>query len=220
MKRRNHDVQGSLDYIQTLFAPEDPLLSQIRHRLINDNLAINIGAEEGKLLQVLIQLSQTKTIIEIGTLYGYSTLWMARALPEDGHVYTFEFNPQHSSIAKQHFEASDVNDKITLIEGKALDMLSTIAAKGPFDMAFIDADKRGYVAYLDWCEKNIRKDGLIIGDNTFLFGAVYQDELPHAVKESTKNIMHDFNSRLSNPEKYSSIIIPTEQGMTVAQKKF
>lgn len=220
MRHFNHDVTSSLEYTRSLFAPEDELLSELSKELVSKNKAISIGPEEGKILQLFIQLSNIKTIIEIGTLGGYSTIWMARALPEDGHIYTFEKSTENVLMAQNYINQSDVSNKITVIEGSALDMLATIESKAPFDMAFIDADKRGYCNYLDWCEQNIKKDGLVIGDNTFLFGAVYQETLPTTVKESTKKIMQDFNARLANSEKYNSIIIPTEQGMTIAQKKF
>ena len=87
-------------------------------------------------------------------------------------------------------------------------------------MIFIDADKISYLDYLDWAEKYVRKGGVIIGDNSFLFEAVYLEELPEGVRPQTREVMREFNRRLAEPEKYCSIMLPTKEGMTLAIKQF
>lgn len=215
-----------IQYIRDLFAKEDELLKEFREKSIKFGRPISIGAEEGKLLQLFIKMNKIKNIIELGTLTGYSALWMAKALPEDGKIYTIEFDPTCINISKENFAKlpSDLRNKIELLEGKALDKLKELekSPKKPqsgFDMIFIDADKNNYVNYLDWAEKNIKKGGLIVGDNTFLFGAVYSDDLPHRTRPTTKEAMQEFNRRLADSNKFDGVILPTEEGMTVAIKK-
>ncbi len=205
----------NLDYIRKLYAPEDALLTEINAALAAMNKTIQVGAEEGKLLQFLIKTNNIKTIVEIGTLGGYSAIWMARGLPEDGHIYTLERESRHAALARDFFAKSDVKDRITLLEGDALETLEQLSAKGPFDMVFIDADKISYDVYLDWAEANVRKGGLIVADNTLLFGAAVEDSPPENVAPTTWKNMRRFNERLAAPNKYYGLIIPTQEGLSV-----
>jgi predicted O-methyltransferase YrrM len=212
----------SLQYIASLFAPEDVVLSESSQAAIQTGAyGMQLGAVEGKLLQLLISLSNAKKILEIGCFMGYSCLWMARALPEDGQIITIEQDKNHAQQAAKHFAMSEQSHKITLKEGKALDVLPSCEVHGPFDLIFIDADKGGYVSYLDWAEKNLRKNGLIIGDNTLLFGNVYEDK-PQSKRVSVNSlkVMKEFNQRLADERYYQSILIPTYEGLTVAMKRF
>ena len=156
----------------------------------------------------------------MGALAGYSTIWLAEALPEDGHIYTIERDKNRIARCRETFKLFPNRSKITLLEGFASDKLKDLTSKGPFDMIFIDADKLNYATYLDWAEKNIKKGGLIIGDNTLLFGAMYLKEVPDRVSPAAMKSMHAFNNRLANPKKYTSIMIPTEEGLTIAIKNF
>ena len=210
----------NLDYIRKLYAPEDALLAEINTTLARMNRSIQVGAEEGKLLQFLIKTNNIKTIVEIGTLGGYSAIWMARGLPENGHITTLERDPEHAALARGFFERSDVKNKITLLEGNALDTLSQLSTQAPFDMVFIDADKISYDAYLDWAEANVRKGGLIVGDNTLLFGAAAQDSPPEGTAPTTWKNMRRFNERLADPSKYYGLMIPTQDGLSVFIKLF
>ncbi len=210
----------NLDYIRKLYAPQDKLLADINAALKQINMEIQIGAEEGKLLQLLIKTVQVKTIVELGTLAGYSTIWMARALPVGGQIYTVDNEPEHVALARGFFAQSDVKDRITSLEGDAVDVLKELSTKGPFDMMFIDADKIHYPDYLDWAEKNIRKGGLIVGDNTLLFGTVALDAPPQGIAPATWKNMRRFNERLADSSKYLSTLIPTQEGLTVAIKLF
>jgi len=205
-------------YIKNVFAPEDALLEEINQHLQLRNAAINIGADEGRLLQFLIKICNVKNIVEIGTLAGYSAIWMARALPEDGHLYTLEQDQKNIEAAREFIAKSDVAHKITLVEGDALTTLPTLEDKAPFDMVFMDADKFEYLKYLRWAEANTKSGSLIIGDNSFLFGAVYMDELPKGVRAGTKDVMCEFNKRLGDQSKYNSILIPTKEGITIGQR--
>lgn len=209
-----------LEYIRKLYAPQDNLLQSIEETLSTHDIAMQIGAEEGKILQMIIGLYGVKTVVEVGTLAGYSTIWMARALAEGGHIYTFNKDEKHISLARRFFEHAEVRDRITMIEGDAKKTLPTITDKAPFDMVFIDADKISYNDYLDWAEENVRQGGLIVADNTLLFGYAAQDEAPENIAPTTWKNMRRFNERLADTKKYFSIIIPTQEGLSVAVKLF
>lgn len=200
------------DYIQKTFAHETAELASLRASLADN---ISIHPEDGRLLQLLIALGNVKTIVEIGTFGGYSAIWMANALPDDGKLITIEKDPARAAAVRPTLVA---HTKIKLMEGDALDVLSTL--QGPFDMVFIDADKLNYLRYLDWAEKNVKTGGLIIGDNTFLFDAVWNDGPIERVRETARQAMRDFNARLADPQRYDSIMLPSVEGMTIARKKF
>lgn len=212
--RSNFSIK--LSYIRNLFAKEYKTIEE--YCILEKKQHIQIGPEEGKLLSLFIKIHKIKSIVEIGTLYGYSSICMAKALLEDGHIYTIENHPQHLRIAKKNFSAFNLSDKITLIEGNALEKLSELSAKAPFDMIFIDADKSSYPKYLDWAESYIKQDGLIVADNTLLFNTVFLESPPKEVSEKSWHAMREFNNRLSDEKKYFSILIPTDEGMTVALK--
>lgn len=209
-----------IDYIRNLYAAQDPLLASIVTELERRNIAIQIGAEEGRVLQLLIALHGTKNIVEIGTLAGYSTIWMARALPEGGHITTINKDPKHVEMAASFFAQCECHERITQLEGDAHSVLPVLSDKAPFDMIFIDADKISYVDYLDWAEKHIRKGGLIVADNTFLQGAVLEDSPPESHAPTTWANMRRFNERLADKNKYDATIIPTKEGLSVAIKLF
>ncbi len=198
-----------LDYIRRLFAADAPVLA------VRPDTEIGILPEEGKLLQLLIKLAGVKTVVEVGTLAGSSALWMAKALPDGGHVQTIEKDPTRASLARKNI---GLHPKITLHEGDARAVLA--ALQGPFDMIFIDADKLHYADYLDWAEKNIRMGGLIVGDNTLLFDAVWNDAEIERVRPAARAAMRAFNQRLADPAKYTSILLPTDEGLTIAIKGF
>ncbi|MGL9733191.1 MAG: O-methyltransferase [Wolbachia sp.] len=214
MTRNNFSAK--LSYIRDLFAKKYKKIEE--YCIFKEKKHIQISAEEGKLLSLFIKIHKVKSIVEIGTLYGYSSICMVKVLPEYGHIYTIENNPEHLSIAKKNFSTFNLNKKITLIEGDALEKLNELSAKAPFDMIFIDADKGGYPKYLDWAELYIKRDGLIVADNTLLFNTVFLESPPKEVSEKTWLAMREFNRRLSDEEKYHSILIPTDEGMIVALK--
>ena len=207
-------TQERTAYIRSLFGSEDALLKKIT----SADDPIHIRAEDARILEFLIKSCGIKTVVEVGTLAGYSAIRMARALPTDGHVYTLEQDISRAQKATGYIKESGLSQKITVITGSAQESMKTLS--GPYDMIFIDADKISYIAYLNWAEKNIRKGGLIVGDNTFLFGAVYQDALPEGVSKTALDAMLEFNQRLSDPARYTSMMIPSDEGLTVGMKLF
>jgi predicted O-methyltransferase YrrM len=209
---RNKKVNARDQYIRDLYAAETELLTQIRATLAEQNLSIHVSPEEGKLLQVLVRLHRSKHIVEIGTLGGYSALWMAEALPADGHITTFEKSSERAEMARKHIATSPYTKKITVVEGDAHAMLRE--HKGKVDMVFIDAEKTGYPDYLEWAEQHLPVGGLLVADNTFLFDTVFS-EAPEG-EAKMWNAMRQFNAALA--ERFEAIILPTAEGLSIALK--
>jgi predicted O-methyltransferase YrrM len=133
-----------------------------------------VSPVQGKLLYLLARLLGARNILEIGTLGGYSAIWMARALPAGGRLITLEANPKHAEVARANIVRAGLADVVDLRLGKALDTLPQLAQekRGPFDLIFIDADKPGYPDYLPWAIKLSRPGSLIIADNVVRKGGV------------------------------------------------
>ena len=136
--------------------------------------AIDVAANQGKLLQLLAKLAGARRILEIGTLGGYSTIWLARALPTDGRLITLEFNPKHAEIARANIECAGLTQTVEIRVGAALDALPKLQSESsePFDLIFIDADKPNNSEYVRWALKLSRPGSLIIIDNVVRDGAV------------------------------------------------
>jgi predicted O-methyltransferase YrrM len=136
--------------------------------------AIDVAPNQGKLLQLLARLVRANKILEIGTLGGYSTIWLARALPPDGRLVSLEFSPKHADVAKSNIQHAGLSDRVQIRVGAALDSLPHIEKEGlaPFDFIFIDADKPNNPGYLEWAIKLARPGTLIIVDNVVRDGAV------------------------------------------------
>lgn len=215
---RTKELTTRQKYIESLYAPEDAGLRAIRERLVSaGRWGVNIGANEGKMLQVLMQLSGVSRAVEIGTLFGYSGVWIARALPAGGRLFTIERDHDCIRMAKKAFEECDVLERVTLMEGDALEVLRDL--QGPFDMVFIDANKQAYPQYLEWAASNIRHGGLIIADNTLLGGHVAEAEKPEPLSRAQYNEMRRFNDLIANDERFFGTIFPTDEGLTVAIRR-
>jgi len=216
---RTQTPTPALQYIQDVFTHQTPELEAILPLLTEQEQVMQISAVEARLLQVIMALAQVKTVVEIGVLAGYSTIHMAQMVPPNGKVYAIDRISAYIERASRYADRCGVVDRITFYEGEALEILPRLSSKGPFDMVFIDADKGNYLHYLDWAEAHVRKGGVIVGDNTLLFGHVYQPACPPQIQENTYNAMRTFNKRLADQEKYISIMMPTLEGMTVAVKR-
>jgi predicted O-methyltransferase YrrM len=162
-------------YIADLFIPSDPALDAALADSDAAGLpAINVSPVQGKLLHLLVRLQGARNILEIGTLGGYSAIWLARALPAGGRLITLEANPKHAEVARANISRAGLAQVVELRLGKALDTLPQLAQenRGPFDLIFIDADKPGYPDYLPWALKLSRPGSLIIADNVVRKGGV------------------------------------------------
>ena len=162
-------------YITDALVPADPVLDEALKASTDAGLpAINVSPAQGKFLHLLARIHGAKTILEIGTLGGYSTIWLARALPAGGNVITLELDPKHAAVARANFVRAGLAGMIELREGKALDTLPQLETekRGPFDLIFIDADKVSIPEYFTWALKLSRRGGVIIVDNVVRKGAV------------------------------------------------
>jgi predicted O-methyltransferase YrrM len=136
--------------------------------------SIDVSPLQGKFLFLIAQMRGARRILEIGSLGGYSTIWLARALPADGRLVTLELNPRHAEVARSNIARAGLAEKVELIEGPASETLAGLraAGRGPFDFIFIDADKPGYPAYLEWSLELSCPGAVIIGDNVVRNGRV------------------------------------------------
>jgi len=162
------------DYLSTLLIPEDPAEAALRASFAAGLPAISVSPPQGKLLYLLASLQGARSILEIGTLGGYSTIWLARALPSDGRLITLEFDPTHAQVARSNITHAGLDRVVEVRQGAALDTLPRILAEGvgPFDLIFIDADKPGYPEYWSWALRLSRRGTLIIADNVVRNGKV------------------------------------------------
>lgn len=162
-------------YIANLLAKENKDHVQVTETLTQEKIPnASISPNQGKLLQVLAQTCGAKNILEIGTLCGYSTLWMAEALPSDGRIISIEADAHHARLAKDNVRQCTRGHQIEIREGQALSILKQIEEEGlePFDMIFIDADKPPYLEYFQWAIKLSRAGSIIVADNVIRGGKV------------------------------------------------
>ena len=222
--RRHHidsrDSQIKSQYIKHLFCQENKALIAAKDRAEKIHPEMMISPQEGKILQCLIRSIQAEKVVEIGAFTGYSALWITQALGPTGYLWTLELQKDHAQLSKLSLSEGQPSCQYEVIQGPADQSLKLIEKYSPFDAVFIDANKEGYIHYLDWTEIHLRKGGLVIGDNAYLFGDVYKDVKPEGVHLEAWTSMRQFNERLSDPQKYTSIILPTPEGMAVAVKEF
>lgn len=161
------------NYLIEKLIPKDDILEQVLANNQQAGLpAIDVAANQGQLLALFVRMTRAKRILEIGTLGGYSTIWMARELPPGGEVLTLEADPLHASVARQNLQLAGLDTCVTVVEGPALDSLEKLGDRPPFDLIFIDADKPNNPAYLRWALHYSRPGTLIIGDNVVRDGEV------------------------------------------------
>jgi predicted O-methyltransferase YrrM len=127
--------------------------------------AIEVAPVSGKLLHLLARISGARRVLEIGTLGGYSTIWLARGIPADGRVVTIEAEPHIADVARANLDRAGVGERVEILRGRAADMLPTLAGGDPFDLVFIDADKESNTIYLDWAARLGRPGTVVIVDN-------------------------------------------------------
>jgi predicted O-methyltransferase YrrM len=195
-------------YISDLFVPPDPALDAALQAAADAGLPpIHVAPNQGKLLHILARSIGARSILEIGTLGGYSTIWLARALPPGGSLITLEADPQHAAVARANIARAGLAEVVEVRLGRALDTLPQLAAegRGPFDLVFIDADKPSTAAYFDWALKLTRRGSLIITDNVVRNGAV-ADADSH--DESVQGVRR-FNAALAAEPRVTAIIIQT-----------
>jgi predicted O-methyltransferase YrrM len=213
----DNDIYQQVDaYIAGLIAPEDDALAAARTASRDAGLPdIAISAAEGKFLHVLARTVKAQRILEIGTLGGYSTIWLARALAPGGELITIEVDAHHAEVARTNIARANLADTVEVRVGPALDVLPTL--HGPFDFIFIDADKETYVEYFEWAVRLARPGALIVADNVVRKGEVVNaDAADQRVAGAQR-----FNAALAQNPSVSGAIIQTvgakgHDGMAIA----
>ncbi|HEX5763356.1 MAG TPA: O-methyltransferase [Solirubrobacterales bacterium] len=163
------------DYVASLLAPHDEVLEAALRASAEAGLPeIQVSPPQGKLLQLLVRATGARTILEFGTLGGYSTIWLARGLPADGRLTTLEADPAYAEVARRNLAAAGLDHLVDLRAGPALDSLPRLVDEeiGPLDLTFIDADKANTPAYFEWALERTRPGGLIVADNVVRDGAL------------------------------------------------
>jgi caffeoyl-CoA O-methyltransferase len=203
-----------LDYVAARTAVDDAFLAELKAAARAAGIpTIWIPPEEGSLLQVLLRAARAREVVEVGTLAGYSAIWMARALPEGGRVRTIEFAPKHAAFARQWIGRSDVADRIEVLEGRGIDHLRAIR-DASVDVVFLDADKQGYASYADEAARILVPDGLLLADNAFAFGQVL-DARP---TDRDAPAIQAFNEGFSRDSRFRGLIVPIGDGLWVATR--
>ena len=165
-------------YITDLVVPADAVLDAALADSVAAGLPANsVSPNQGKVLHLLARIQGARSILEIGTLGGYSTIWLARAMPEGGRLVTLESEPKHAEVARANIARADLSGVVTVRLGRALDTLAELEAEGekPFDFVFIDADKVSTAEYFGWALKLTRRGSLIVVDNVVRKGAVLEE---------------------------------------------
>jgi predicted O-methyltransferase YrrM len=195
-------------YICDLFVPPDSGLDGALEASAAGGLpAIQVSPAQGKLLCLLARLMGARNILEIGTLGGYSTIWLARGLVKGGRVVTLEYDTKHADVARSNIARAGLANMVELRLGRAVDTLPQLAAegRGPFDLIFIDADKQGYPLYLEWSLKLARIGTLIVADNVVRDGKV----IDPASEDTNVQGVRRFNELVAADARLSATIIQT-----------
>ena len=200
-------------YIEELFAVEDSVLARVRARHAEADLPpIHISPDEGKLLHVLLRAAGARTVLEIGSLAGYSGIWLARALPPEGRLTTIEKDSRHAALARQAYVEAGVVEQVQLIEGDAREVLRTLVPG--FDAVFVDADKEPMAEYFQESVRLLRVGGLLLSDNAFFHGAVVDPSDRSAQADGVRA----FNRLAATDARVVSAVIPIRDGVVVGVK--
>lgn len=196
------------EYYAKLLMPPDAVLNAALERSNAAELpAINVAANQGKMLMIFAQMQKAHRILEIGTLGGYSTIWLARALPAGGRLITLEYEQKHADVARENIKHAGLSDKVEVRVGSAHDTLPALVKEGvqPFDLVFIDADKPGYPEYFKWSMKLSRPGTIIIADNVVRDGEVVN---PNSEDERVRGI-RAFNEVITKEKRFNATAIQT-----------
>ena len=200
---------GAVDeYYSKLLMPPDTVLQHALDRSNKAELpAINVADNQGKMLMILAQMQRAQRILEIGTLGGYSTIWLARALPDDGKLITLEYEQKHADIARENIKHAGLSDKVEIRVGPAAETLPALVKEGvaAFALIFIDADKPGYPEYFEWSMKLSRAGTIIIADNVVRDGEVVNQK---SDDERVQGI-RAFNEVVTKEKRFNATAIQT-----------
>ncbi len=205
------------EYMLAHRTPDDPVLVELRVETaerMGMAAGMQIAAEQGTFMAMLVELMGARRIVEVGTFTGYSSLCMARALPPDGRLITCDVSDDFTAIARRYWEKGGVADRIELRLGPGLESLRSLPTDPVFDLGFIDADKPSYPDYYEEILERLRPGGLIALDNVFWSGQVANphDESPNTVA------LREINDRIAADRRVQSVMLAVSDGLTLARK--
>ena len=205
------------EYTYRVFAPEDAFLADVRERSRAAGLPdIHVGALDGLHLEVLARLVAARKAVEVGTLAGYSGTCLLRGMGPSGVLHTFEIDPKHAEVARETFRRAGFADRAHIHVGSALEKLAGVAADGPFDLVFIDADKVSYGLYTEWAAEHLRVGGAVLLDNAFLFGRVVEE--PDGEHAAAIRGMRKAHEVLARSGRFRATMLPTGEGLALGVK--
>lgn len=200
------------NYIVSTFSPEDELLTRIVAEAKEAGVPlIHIAPEQGKLLQLLMKACGAKKVLEVGALFGYSAIWMARALPSGGKLVTLELEAKHAALTRTNLERAGLATVARVVEGDARQTLPTLKSEAPFDLAFVDAAKMQYIEYYEPVMALLRPGAILVADNASAHGEVWKTD-PVAERAAGVRAM---NARMAADPRLTSLLIPIGDGMCV-----
>jgi predicted O-methyltransferase YrrM len=210
-------------YIDELFAPEDEALSGALTAARAAGVPeMQVSRGQGKLLYLFARMAGARRILEIGTLGGYSTIWLARALPDDGRLTTLELNPRHAEVAEAAIAAAGLSSRVEVVTGPATETLPGVIARadGPFDLAFLDADKVNYANYMSQIMARVRSGSLILADNVVRKGTI----LAPSPGDPSAGAARAFNAMIAADERLEALVIQQvgvkgHDGLAIARVK-
>ena len=210
------DHDGLDRYVRRLFATECDCLHAIRARADEAALPpIQLPPATARAVQILLFASGARRVLEVGTLAGYSAVWIARALPPDGELITLEIDPDRAAVARRSLRDANLADRARVRAGDALDLMAALDPDPPFDAVFLDADKERYCDYLEQAARLVRRGGLFMADNAFWRGSV----LDPAGSDELAAHIHRFNQRVAADERFEATILPVGDGLMVAVRR-
>lgn len=202
-------------YVQRLFAGEDDVLRDIRSRADEAGMPrIQLPPATARAVQLLVKAAGSRRVLEVGTLAGYSAVWIARALPAEGRLITLEIDADHAAVARRSVAAAGVADGVDIRVGDAVELMSELGPDGSFDIVFLDADKERYTTYLGMAAPLLRPGGMLLADNAFWSGRVLDPESGELAAQLDR-----FNRAVSADDRFDASILPVGDGLLVAVRR-
>lgn len=202
------------NYIAERTQAEDPFLQELKEAAVAAEIpSIWIAHEQARFLELLLRSANAETVVEVGTLAGYSAICMARALGSKGELISMEASSKHASFASEWISRSDVADRIEVRHGRGADLLPKVGSCS-VDAVFLDADKQSYILYLEEARRILKDDGLLLVDNAFAFGHLFEDEC----EDPSVLALREFNDALANDPDFDGVMVPLGDGVWVARR--
>jgi caffeoyl-CoA O-methyltransferase len=188
-------------------------LAEETHRELGGRAGMQISHDEGELLTMLVRITGARQAVEVGTFTGYSSICIARGLPDDGHLLCCDVSEEWTAIARRYWERAGVADRIELRIAAAVETLRSLPAEPSLDFAFIDADKTGYPAYVEEILPRLRPGGLMVLDNMLRDGRVLAPE------NDDDRAIHELNQALVGDDRIDVVLLPVRDGVSLARKR-